>query len=244
VPRLSWRIEAAPPGWRQSRYEVDVDGLAVRVDSPESVLVPWPVDALRPRERRVVRVRVRGADGVPSGWSPPVTVEAGMAAADWIARMVCPGVDERGPAALLRREFTVAGDIVRTRLYVTAHGIYEAEINGRRVGRDAFAPGWTCCHHHLRYQTYDVSEFVRPDANAIGVTVAEFQPFRGGPVPRRAPSKTGDWWSRAPIGATIGAPSLAAESVICRVFIEVCEVSEGDLNHPAPCHTGPANIGL
>jgi hypothetical protein len=51
------------------------------------------------------------------------------------------GVDERGPAALFRGEFTLAGDIVGARLYVTAHGIYEAEINGGPGAGTPFAPG-------------------------------------------------------------------------------------------------------
>ena len=43
------------------------------------------------------------------------------------------------------------------RLYVTAHGVYVATLNGGRVGDDVLAPGWTSYHHRLRYQTYDVT---------------------------------------------------------------------------------------
>ncbi|MEH0628404.1 family 78 glycoside hydrolase catalytic domain [Streptomyces stelliscabiei] len=61
----------------------------------------------------------------------------------------------------------------RARLYVTAHGLYELEINGRRVGDHTLAPGWTSYHHRLRYQTHDVTEHLRAGANAIGAWLAD-----------------------------------------------------------------------
>ena len=171
-PRLSWQV-AGEPGWRQAAYELAIGDTVFRVESASSVLVPWPDAPLRPREERTVRVRVTGADGSVSDWSAPATVERGLDAESWEAVLISPGVDERGPAALLRREFTVDGDIAFARLYATAHGIYVAEINGRRVGDDALAPGWTSYHRRLRYQSYDVTDLVRPGANAIGFQVAD-----------------------------------------------------------------------
>ena len=47
------------------------------------------------------------------------------------------------------------------RLYATAHGVYEAALNGRRVGDEVLAPGWTSYRNRLRYQTYDVTGLVR-----------------------------------------------------------------------------------
>lgn len=158
-PRLSWRVDTAPQGWHQVGYEVAVADPAGRaqtypVDSSDSVFVPWPAAPLRSRERRSVRVRVRGADGTFSDWGPEAVVEAGLLTpADWQASMITPGVDERGPAALLRRAFSLAGEVRSARLYITAHGVYSAQVNGKRVGADALAPGWTTYAHRLRFQT-------------------------------------------------------------------------------------------
>ncbi|MFI1732218.1 alpha-L-rhamnosidase [Streptomyces acidicola] len=58
------------------------------------------------------------------------------------------------------------------RLYATALGVYEAHLNGRRVGRDRLAPGWTDYRKRVQYQTYDVTGSVRPGANALGVFLA------------------------------------------------------------------------
>ena len=74
-PRLSWVARTELPDWRQAGYELEiqpVDGPAWssgRVDSAESVLVPWGAPPLASRERRTVRVRVWGAgDELPSAW--------------------------------------------------------------------------------------------------------------------------------------------------------------------------------
>jgi alpha-L-rhamnosidase len=75
--------------------------------------------------------------------------------------------------ARLRRDFHLAGKpIARARLYSTALGLYEAEVNGHRVGHDQLAPGWTDYRKRVQYQTYDVTDLLRRGANAIGVSVA------------------------------------------------------------------------
>src|SRR6201999_732078 len=126
------------------------------------------------RESASVRVRVIGADGSVSDWSDPAVVERGLDASDWQAVLIEPGPHlGRGPAALLRREFTLDGPAAAARLYATAHGIYVAEVNGKRVGDDALAPGWTSYHRRLRCQAYDVTGLLRPGANVIGFQVAD-----------------------------------------------------------------------
>ena len=172
APRLSWHV-AVSPGWQQAAYELAVGDEVFRVASAASVLVPWPAAPLRPREARAVRVRVFGADGSVSDWSDPAVVERGLAAAGWQAALIEPELTERGPAILFRHPFTVDGEIAAARLYATAHGIYVAEVNGRRVGDDTLAPGWTSYHRRLRYQTYDVTSLLRPGANVIGFQVAD-----------------------------------------------------------------------
>ncbi|MFD0856347.1 hypothetical protein ACFQ07_29170, partial [Actinomadura adrarensis] len=41
-PRLSWYTETETPDWTQTAYEVEARGERVRVESADSVLVPWP----------------------------------------------------------------------------------------------------------------------------------------------------------------------------------------------------------
>ncbi|MFF4975861.1 alpha-L-rhamnosidase [Streptomyces sp. NPDC001083] len=73
----------------------------------------------------------------------------------------------------LRHEFALPRKKVsRARLYATALGLYEAHLNGRRVGRDHLAPGWTDYRRRVQYQAYDVTSLVRSGGNALGVYVA------------------------------------------------------------------------
>ncbi|MFF7654765.1 alpha-L-rhamnosidase [Streptomyces sp. NPDC007983] len=75
--------------------------------------------------------------------------------------------------AQLRRTFTLAGKpVARARLYATALGLYEAHLNGVRVGHDQLTPGWTDYRRRVQYQTYDVTRALRRGANALGVTLA------------------------------------------------------------------------
>ncbi|MGY2074414.1 glycoside hydrolase family 78 protein [Blastococcus sp. SYSU DS0828] len=183
TPRLSWVTRTDLPGWRQAAYELEIapeDGevwSSGRVASAESVLVPWEAPPLVSRERRSVRVRVwtEGA-AEPSAWSEDVLVEAGLLEpADWTAELVQPVLprDVEEPVALLRREFVLEKPVVRARLYATAQGVYEAELNGAAVSDVVLAPGWTSYRHRLRYQTYDVTGLLREGTNALGVQLAE-----------------------------------------------------------------------
>lgn len=183
MPRLSWRVASAPSGWRQTAYSVEVDRggdiTTYVVDAPEQVLVDWPAEPLRSRERVAVRVAVRGEDGAWSEASVPTVLEAGLLEpSDWVARPVGafrnenPHSDERRPS-LVRRSFEVRDGLVRARLYATAHGVYEAELNGARVGDDTLSPGWTVYGTRLRYYTYDVTELVAPGPNAVGAWLGD-----------------------------------------------------------------------
>ncbi|AXK32061.1 rhamnosidase [Streptomyces armeniacus] len=79
---------------------------------------------------------------------------------------------EQSPAQL-RRSFRLPGKrVARARLYVTALGLYEAHLNGARVGEDQLAPGWTDYAKRVAYQVHDVTDAVRRGGNALAVTLA------------------------------------------------------------------------
>ncbi len=75
---------------------------------------------------------------------------------------------------MLRTVFSSAPPkITKARLYVTARGIYEVYLNGKRIGNDYFNPGLTQYNKTHLYQTYDVTEYIRPGENALGALLAE-----------------------------------------------------------------------
>lgn len=68
------------------------------------------------------------------------------------------------PSRLLKRVFSLDtaahGRPVRATMRCTAHGIYEATVNGVPVSADLYAPGYTSYRGLLEYQTYDVTAAV------------------------------------------------------------------------------------
>ena len=142
------------------------------------MLVDWPFAPLASREQRTLRIRVWDADDQPSAWSAPAPIEAGLLApSDWEARFVTPDWDEdtskAQPGPLLRHEFEVRAGVTQARLYVTALGVYEAQLNGATVGDHVLAPGWTSYTHRLRYQTFDVTAMVREGTIALGAMLGD-----------------------------------------------------------------------
>ncbi|HST86265.1 MAG TPA: family 78 glycoside hydrolase catalytic domain [Kineosporiaceae bacterium] len=191
-PRLSWTIDG-PRGWRQRGYEIEVcraDRLFRTgfVAGDDQVLVAWPDADLVSRSVAQVRVRVWGGSSeddeasespfAASDWSPSTRIESGLLCPeDWSGTAISPDWDEDtsvdNPPALLRRTFTLAAEVRRARLYVTAHGVTEVEINGTKVGEQALLPGWTTYSHRLRVATFDVTTRLQPGANTIGAWLAD-----------------------------------------------------------------------
>ncbi len=180
-PRLSWTLPSG--AGHQTGYEIELrrDGVTERtgrIAGSRQILVPWPSRPLASRERVTVRVRVWTTGCEPSAWSAPSTVEGGLLRpSDWSARPVGAAWPEdpesdRRPARV-RKDFSLPRRVVRARLYITAHGLYEAEINGHRVGDDILSPGWTVYGRRLRYRTYDVTAHLTEGANTIGAWLGD-----------------------------------------------------------------------
>ena len=68
------------------------------------------------------------------------------------------------------KAFRAGKAVSSAELSITALGVYEAKLNGRRVGDFVLAPGWTSYDHRLQVQTYDVTALLREN-NELSVTV-------------------------------------------------------------------------
>jgi alpha-L-rhamnosidase len=77
-----------------------------------------------------------------------------------------------GPVKSLRRAFEVTKPVASARIYATALGAYKLLINGRTVGDEILAPGWTDFRQRVAYQTYDVTADVGAGKNAIAALLA------------------------------------------------------------------------
>jgi len=188
-PRLSWELRADGRGVMQSAYQIRVAeseaGLTAdplwdtgRVDSDRSIQVAYGGPALVSGRRYYWQVRVWDGDGSASEWSAPAFWETGLLEpSDWQASWITPAWDEDlttpQPVPMLRGTFTVDGEVAAARAFVTSLGLYQANLNGRRVGDQVFTPGWTSYDTRLQYQTYDVADLLQPGENAIGAMLAD-----------------------------------------------------------------------
>lgn len=172
-PRISF-VADAPAAAFEVEFTADgADARIVRVGATQHV--PWPFAPLAPREGGELRIRAVGSEE----WSDAVRIEAGLGD-EWAVDFVSPSIeaprDVPRPAYLLRavvEHGRLPDGIVRARLYSTAHGVYEVEVNGERIGDDVLAPGWTSYTHRLRYQTHDVTAALRDGENVIGAWLAD-----------------------------------------------------------------------
>ena len=67
----------------------------------------------------------------------------------------------------LRKSFRLAKPVAKARLFATALGLYEFDINGHRVGDIIFAPEWTDYAKRVRYQVYDVTSMLANGNNVL-----------------------------------------------------------------------------
>src|SRR5688572_15833648 len=140
-PRLSWESRDPRRGAVQTAYQILVDDLwdSGKVESDQSIHVEYDGPTLRSRQQCVWHVRTWDADAVPTDWGGPAVFEMGLLdRSDWVGRWIgspiVGGPYSIPPAPYLRRSFLASSAVKRARLYVTALGLHECEINGRRVG--------------------------------------------------------------------------------------------------------------
>ena len=92
--------------------------------------------------------------------------------AKWISGNYKPNKKERYPVDYFKKEFEIKS-LDKARLYISACGIYEAFINGKRVGDFILAPGSTDPRKRIQYQTYDVKNLLKIGKNEIVILLAD-----------------------------------------------------------------------
>lgn len=180
--RMSWQLQSVERNVLQTAYELrlSTEGRkpivvwsSGKIVSGRSVDVPYAGPALKTNTQYQWQVRVWDQQGKVSPWSASSRFLTGYASiGDWQASWISPGFTEDTnfrPSPLMRREFMIRKPVERATLFITAQGMYEARINGKRAGDAWLTPGWTSYNKRLQYQAVDVTSLVQKGANAIGV---------------------------------------------------------------------------
>jgi alpha-L-rhamnosidase len=163
-----------------------------RVESARSVGVEYEGEALRSGSRCLWKVLIWDGAGNLSPYAGTAFFELGLLERyDWKGAWIYAGGDPDedfdpptgeeyddlanglSPSPFLRREFPLEGQVRRARLYATARGVYELHLNGKRVGNDVLAPGWTDYDRRIQYQTYDVTPLLTRGMNVLGAVLGD-----------------------------------------------------------------------
>ena len=176
-PEISWVCDG---GREQTAYRVcaTVDGAVVwdsGVVTTKSMRATYAPE-LHSRERVELSVTLYDENGV-AGEPSQAYFEMGLLhpsdfKAKWISGNYKVKRKKRYPVDCFAKAFT-AGEVKRARLYATACGLYEARINGERVGDFVLAPGITNYKKRIQYQTYDVTELIKRGDNLLEVSLAD-----------------------------------------------------------------------
>lgn len=191
TPRIGWRILSSKNNVMQTAYHVivsstkekaeklDGDLWDVNVDSDKSQWIAYAGKQLRSNTPCYWRVKVNTTQG-ESPWSDVAQWNTGLLGeSDWSGQWI--GLDRAMPwdkeevhsklsARYLRTEFKTEKKIRRAMLYICGLGLYEAYINGVKVGDRKLTPAPTDYRKTVLYDAYDVTTMLAEN-NAIGVMV-------------------------------------------------------------------------
>ncbi len=199
-PRLSWNIESGRRGARQIAWRVWVASSAEclaageadlwdsdRVEDDRTVHIEYDGTSLVSRMACHWQVQIwdeRGETAVSERafWTMGLLRESDWQA-QWIAadpayltragHAIRPTRTKPGTPPWLRKTFMIDSPVRRATLYASARGLFDLHLNGRAVSRDVFAPEWTDYNKRIHYRTYDVTNLVKPGANALGAVLGD-----------------------------------------------------------------------
>jgi alpha-L-rhamnosidase len=186
-PRFSWKIWGSTRNLMQTAYSIRVSAdekfssgkllwQSGKIESGESVLVTYSGPALKSGLRYFWQVKIWDNLKNESKWSETAFWEMGiLSPSEWKAKWIeLPGDTNRySPAVHFRKEFTLGKTIASARVYVTSHGYYELNLNGKKVGDQVLTPGWTSYSKRLQYQVYDVTSQVINGKNAVAAALGD-----------------------------------------------------------------------
>jgi alpha-L-rhamnosidase len=176
-PVMSWAAQSTGAKSTASQVTVAADEKFKNIifdsgkDEKIDCLSYEPALKLAPRTRYFWRVTVWADDG-DSGTSDTAFFETGKLGEPWQASWTAPlcGTEAQ---PYMRTAFELPEGAVSARAYVCGLGLYELWINGKKAGGEYLTPGYHSYDTWLQYQTFDVTDLLRPGKNAVGAMLGD-----------------------------------------------------------------------
>lgn len=111
-------------------------------------------------------------------WSEEACFEMGLLhPTDWKAKWISGNYKvnkkQRYPIDCFLKEMNIEKEVKKARLYITACGLYEAQIDQNKIGTFCLAPGITDYRKRVQYQTYDVTQQLKVGRHELTVQLAD-----------------------------------------------------------------------
>lgn len=187
-PRFTWILHSLERNKLQTAYQIRVTLTgnntqedkkilwdSGKVFSAQSTFVKYAGKALQSGQRYDWQVRVWDERGKVSEWSAFAFWQMGLLepSKEFKAKWIRPYFDETKEtiSPIFKKDFQLKKKVKRATAYITAHGMYEAIINGQRLGDAYLTPGWTSYNKRLQYQVYDITDQLQIGSNEILATL-------------------------------------------------------------------------
>jgi alpha-L-rhamnosidase len=206
-PRFSWQLEDTRSGAKQTAYQIEVFSHPVavgaakadvwdsgRIDSDQSVAVPYRGPALEAEHRYYWRVQAWDKDGAAYPTSEMTWWETGLMQSGWAAKWIGFELPEhralRESAAVwitnpdngpvsgdthhdFRTRFTVSAPVRLAQLYVTGKDTAAAWVNGKPVLQAEPLPPYKQTPWK-KYVEREVTSLIHPGENLLAIDVTLF----------------------------------------------------------------------
>ncbi|MFC6290292.1 glycoside hydrolase family 78 protein [Levilactobacillus angrenensis] len=184
TPRLSWKYTDALKSTNKVEIKVirSMFGKVTEektfiVNPKNHLLLAWPDTPLASREHVICSVRVID-DEEKGKWASNLEFEVGILdyfelQAQFIGSSKLTGETDHRRLPLVRSKFEIEQQPVYARLYLSALGLVEGEINGKKFTDNILTPGWTDYNHRVTYWSFDVQSELRAGKNVLGFWIGD-----------------------------------------------------------------------
>lgn len=193
-PVLSYSLYSGERGQYQTAYQILVSSSIENLNNDigdmwdsgknigrENFGIEYSGMKLSSRQRVWWKVKVWNKNDKESEWSELAYWEAGLlSASDWEAKWIGQGDEyagDKSAAPMVAVDFAIdhLNDMKYARAYISGLGLYEASINGEKLGDTCFDPGESDFKKTVYYVTYDITDKLMNGKNAIGIMIGNGQ---------------------------------------------------------------------
>ncbi len=179
IPHFYWNCDS---GTTQTAYQIVISrGENIlwdtgKVDSAQMTHIRYAGEPLHSRDRITWKVRLWDKQNDAGDWAEG-HFEMGLLnpedwKAHWISGDYSPRKEHRQSVDCFLKEIHFSKPISQARLYASARGVYDVQINGQRLEDFILAPGMTDYRKRIQYQVYDVTSQMK-ETTAIQLRLAD-----------------------------------------------------------------------